>query len=123
LILERAKADGSASRSVRGPSHYAPSPHGARRLRNQRQTRPQHLDRTSHQEQLELVQQTTSEHEGTDSDIPPPPQWVRDRLKYACQRSTPAHPPNEDFITELEKVKMARLLTGDEVGVRAYSTS
>jgi len=123
LILERAKADGLTSTSVRGPSHYAPSPHGPRRLRNQHQTRTQHLDRSDYQEQLELLQQATSEHEGTDSEIPPPPQWVRDRLKYACQRSTPAHPPNEDFIKELEKVKMARLLTGDEIGVRAYSTS
>jgi len=123
LILERAKADGSTSTSVRGPSHYAPSPHGPRRLRNQHQTRTQHLDRSDHQEQLELLQQATSEHEGTDSELPPPPQWVRDRLKYACQRSTPAHPPNEDFMKELEKVKMARLLTGDEIGVRAYSTS
>ena len=123
FILERAKADGSTSTSVRGPSHYAPSPHGPRRLRNQHQTRNQHLDRSHHKEQLEMLEQATSEYEGTDSDIPPAPQWVQDRVKYACQRSTPAHPPNEDFIKDLERVKMARLLTGDEVGVRAYSTS
>ncbi|KAI9826334.1 MAG: hypothetical protein M1832_000251 [Thelocarpon impressellum] len=35
----------------------------------------------------------------------------------------PLHCPNEDFIDQLKKIKLGRLLTGDEIGVRAYSTS
>lgn len=51
------------------------------------------------------------------------PAWVKQGIKYACQRSTPAHTPNEAFIDLLKKIKVARKLTNDEIGVRAYSTS
>lgn len=122
-IMERARADVGASTSTRGPSHYAPAPHGPRRFRAQQHSRDEHAERQRHKEQLELLKQATSEFEGMDSDLPPPPEWVRKGWKYACQRSTPANPPNEAFIKELEKIKMARILTGDEIGVRAYNTS
>jgi DNA polymerase IV len=122
-IIERAIADVGASTSIRGLSHFAPAPHGPRRFHNQHHSRDQHLERQSHKEaHAELLQQTSSS-QGTDSDIPPPPEWVRKGWRYSCQRSTQANPPNEAFIKELEKIKMARLLTGDEIGVRAYSTS
>lgn len=69
-----------------------------------------------------LYRQTTSEHEET---ITPPPQpdWVRDQVLYACMRSAPLHPPNEDFISQLVKIRRIRELTLDQIGVRAYSTS
>jgi DNA polymerase IV len=51
------------------------------------------------------------------------PEWVKAGTKYACQRLTPANPPNHAFIALLKKIKLARLLTNDEIGVRAYSTS
>jgi DNA polymerase IV len=38
-------------------------------------------------------------------------------------RSAPLHPPNEDFISQLVKIRRIRELTLDEIGVRAYSTS
>lgn len=122
-IMERAMADVGASTSTRGLAHYAPAPHGPRRFRDQHHSRDQHLERQSHKEQLAELLQHTSSSQGTDSDMPPAPEWVRKGWRYACQRSTPANPPNEAFIQELEKIKMARLLTGDEIGVRAYSTS
>ncbi|KEQ72556.1 Nucleotidyltransferase [Aureobasidium namibiae CBS 147.97] len=79
---------------------------------------------TPHTKRAHLLQQTTSEHDlGQSSDLPELPPWVRNDVKYACQRSTPADPPNTLFIAQLEKIKLARLLTGDEIGVRAYSTS
>ncbi|PVI06390.1 Nucleotidyltransferase [Periconia macrospinosa] len=78
---------------------------------------PASISQTAH-----LLQQTTSEYEGEDSDIPPPPDWVKKGVKYACQRFTPADGPNEDFINQLKKIRMARTLTDDEIGVRAYST-
>ncbi|KAF1344855.1 DNA polymerase beta-like protein [Delphinella strobiligena] len=71
-----------------------------------------------------LLQETTSEYEGNvSSDMPEMPDWVKENIKYACERSTPPDPPNKDFIEELKKIKLARLLTNDEIGVRAYSTS
>jgi DNA polymerase IV len=79
---------------------------------------------TPHTKRAQLLHQTTSEHDlGQSSDMPELPPWVQNDVKYACQRSTPPNPPNALFIAELEKIKLARLLTGDEIGVRAYSTS
>lgn len=71
-----------------------------------------------------LLQTTTSEYSnGNSSDLPEPPEWVRQGIKYACQRNTPRNNPNEVFIDLLKKIRTARLLTNDEIGVRAYSTS
>jgi len=71
-----------------------------------------------------LLHQTTSEHdEGISATLPEMPDWVRQNKIYSCERSTPLHPPNEAFIEELKKIKLARVLIGDEIGVRAYSTS
>lgn len=76
-----------------------------------------------------LHHNTTSDREnkngyGSSNDgLPEVPDWVKQGVKYACQRLTPAHNPNETFIELLKKIKFARLLTNDEIGVRAYSTS
>jgi DNA polymerase IV len=71
-----------------------------------------------------LHRTTTSEFEDLESrSLPDPPDWVRNGTIYSCQRSTPLHPPNSRFIAELETIKTARLLTLDEIGVRAYATS
>lgn len=71
-----------------------------------------------------LLHETTSEHEGNiSSDLPEMPDWVKSGVKYACERVTPPDPPNSSFIEELKKIRLARLLTNDEIGVRAYSTS
>lgn len=69
-----------------------------------------------------LYRQTTSERE-EDVPLPPVPEWVADRVMYACMRSAPLHPPNERFIEQLLKIRQTRELTLDEIGVRAYSTS
>lgn len=69
-----------------------------------------------------LLQATTSEYEGVDSEYPQPPDWVKKQVKYACQRFTPANGPNEDFLDQLKKIRTARTLIDDEIGVRAYST-
>ncbi|KAJ5885837.1 hypothetical protein N7504_011673 [Penicillium tannophilum] len=69
-----------------------------------------------------LYRQSTSEHDETIS-LPPQPDWVRDQVLYACMRSAPLHPPNEEFISQLVKIRRIRELTLDEIGVRAYSTS
>lgn len=71
-----------------------------------------------------LLPQTTSsyEGEGEDSDTPPPPPWVLRNLKYSCQRFTPSSPPNQPFIALLKKIRTARTLLDDAIGVRAYSS-
>ena len=72
----------------------------------------------------QLLHQTTPEHdEAVSSTLPPPPDWVKGNKIYACERATPLNSSNKDFIAELKKIRLARLLTLDEIGVRAYSTS
>ncbi|KAF1812516.1 Nucleotidyltransferase [Eremomyces bilateralis CBS 781.70] len=70
---------------------------------------------------LSLTQSTT----GSDDEaaLPPAPDWVREKLIYACQRRHPRSPPNTEFIALLKRIKLARILTSDEIGVRAYSTA
>lgn len=78
-----------------------------------------------------LKRTTTSEQDfiasaDTAASLAPPPAWMQQphpRANYACTRSTLANPPNEAFISHLYKIREARLLTLDEIGVRAYSTS
>ena len=79
-----------------------------------------------------LKRSTTSEQDFIDisnkqDSLIPLPAWMlqqpHTRVYYACTRSTPADPINKDFIRQLYLIKEARLLTGDEIGVRAYSTS
>ncbi|ETS80830.1 hypothetical protein PFICI_08359 [Pestalotiopsis fici W106-1] len=67
-----------------------------------------------------LLHETTSEHE-YEHDLPPIPDYLN--TIYSCQRPTPFNPPNEAFIDQLKKVRTIRALTGDKVGVRAYSSS
>ena len=71
-----------------------------------------------------LLHQTTSEHdEDISQALPQMPDWVLQNKIYSCERSTPLHCPNEKFIEQLSSIKLARVLTGDDIGVRAYSTS
>ncbi|MCJ1399109.1 hypothetical protein MMC11_002311 [Xylographa trunciseda] len=73
---------------------------------------------------VQLLRETTSEHdEGASGTLPEMPQWVKENKTYACERSTPLYTPNDLFVAQLEKIKLERILTGDEIGVRAYSTS
>ncbi|TID15260.1 terminal deoxynucleotidyl transferas-like protein [Venturia nashicola] len=117
-ILERARGDAGRASQV---AHYSPVAHGARRFGNSGASL-QSTQKNTHQNPARLLEMTTSEYDGSDSDMPQPPEWVRKKLRYSCQRSTPANPPNESFIEILKQIRFARLLVGDEIGVRAYST-
>ncbi|KAF2400982.1 Nucleotidyltransferase [Trichodelitschia bisporula] len=105
-ILQRAREDALPVKT----STFAP--HGSRRFHT--------FHPTKHTPKLPA--RVTTEYEGEDTDIPPAPAWVRDKLLFSCQRRTPPNPPNAEFIAQLGKIKHARLLTDDEIGVRAYST-
>jgi len=114
-ILARAQAD--APPPGPGPSRHTPA-YVSTTQRLDRGIGRQFAARVVH-----LVHETTSEHDdGASSDIPEPPDWVRRRGKYSCERSTPMTGPNDAFIKELVKIRFARKLTDDEIGVRAYST-
>ena len=64
-----------------------------------------------------------SETEGSAPMSTEMPEWVKHKKIYACERSTPPDSPNADFMAQLKRVRLARVLIEDEVGVRAYSTS
>ena len=71
-----------------------------------------------------LLHQTTSENEeGVTHVLPDMPDWVKKNKIYACERPAPLYTPNDGFIEQLRKIRLARILTADEIGVRAYSTS
>lgn len=123
-ILERAKADAPAT--PRFSHGYKAQSHRHFNSGGSSSTAYSHggTSSTDKTKYAHLLQETTSEYEGNvSSDMPEMPDWVKSNVKYACERSTPPDPPNKDFIEELKKIKLARLLTNDEIGVRAYSTS
>ncbi|KAL3425009.1 DNA polymerase type-X family protein pol4 [Phlyctema vagabunda] len=66
-----------------------------------------------------LLHQTTSEHEVV-ANLPDLPDWLH--TKNSCERPTLLYSPNDPFLKQLKKIKQARRLDGNEVGVRAYST-
>lgn len=70
-----------------------------------------------------LTQSTTEHDEDVSQDLPEMPQWVKDGCRYACERSTVVDNPNIAFIEQLKKIRTARVLTADEIGIRAYSTA
>ncbi|KPM38108.1 hypothetical protein AK830_g8452 [Neonectria ditissima] len=90
----------------------SPSRTGNKRRSDTRSTLPHS------QQPPSLIHQTTSEH---DIALPLIPDFLT--TTHSCQRPTPVNPPNDDFIGTLKQVRTIRLLRGDQVGVRAYSTS
>ncbi|KAJ5824588.1 DNA polymerase family X [Penicillium robsamsonii] len=111
-IIERAKQDAGL------PTPRAPPPDYIHARRSKEPP-----DGSSPRPRPTLYRQTTSEHEKEENNALPQPDWVRDHVVFACLRSAPLHPPNEDFISQLVKIRRIRELTLDEIGVRAYSTS
>ncbi|KAJ9608344.1 hypothetical protein H2200_007332 [Cladophialophora chaetospira] len=109
-ILERAKAEAAT----------LPAP----RRRWDDHGRHANTSPTQHK-RPQLHRQTTSEMEYLSTHpLPPLPEWATGpNATYSSCRSTFLHPPNEAFISQLTKIKEARLLRLDDIGVRAYSTS
>jgi DNA polymerase IV len=120
-ILARAKSDASTSKPRSSYQRNTSDGHGSCRFEG-RSFAPSAHKPTFASQTANLLQQTTSEYDGEDTDIPQPPDWVTKETKYSCQRFTPADGPNEDFITQLKEIRTARTLIDDQIGVRAYST-
>ncbi|KAI1336151.1 Nucleotidyltransferase [Xylariaceae sp. FL0016] len=79
-----------------------------------------HSRTNAHAKRPPLMQESTSEHDIIAA-LPPIPDYLR--TSYACQRPTPFNPPNSAFVEQLKQMRSIRTLQGDEVGVRAYSSS
>ena len=119
-ILARAKEDAQSSpkRDSHGRRQFA-THSGAVNT-----DKPWAAGHGANKEYAHLLHTTTTEEESRySSDLPEMPDWVKQGIKYACQRSTTSHAANETFISQLKKIKQARELINDEIGVRAYSTS
>jgi DNA polymerase IV len=86
--------------------------------KSSRQYGPDRHKKLSQPHRPSLLHETTSDH---DVKLPPIPEFLH--TTYSCQRPTFVNPPNSDFVEELKKVRTLRLLQGDQIGVRAYSTS
>ncbi|KAL8873468.1 MAG: hypothetical protein Q9174_001080, partial [Haloplaca sp. 1 TL-2023] len=126
-IVERAKAE--AELKAKSQAYYSRT---AKRDRVSDAAKRDFTDRTftsaasrkSSSQRPHLLHESTSDYEEyASADLPPMPDWVREKKIYACQRVTPLSSQNDAFIAQLKQIKTARLLTNDEVGVRAYSTS
>lgn len=113
-ILARAKADAEVKEEKGHPVAFQ-----HRRRFNQQTLPPVYATTVP-----KLERMTTSEFEESDSrSLPEPPDWVKNHVMYSCLRSTPLVTPNHRFIAELLKIKESRILTHDQIGVRAYSTA
>lgn len=77
-------------------------------------------DGDHHHKVPRLVAHSTTE-ENVIASIPLIPAYLH--TSYSCQRATYVHPPNETFIGKLKEVRELRAMTGDSIGVRAYSSA
>jgi DNA polymerase IV len=131
-ILERARADTPPPIGTGTATRFISAPYGRRRFRDQAHgARFTAAPAAGRQRADSSSDETTAGSDAThdadaDARDPPPgpvPDWVARKVKYACQRRSPAPCANEEFARLLQLVRRARALTGDEVGVRAYSTA
>jgi DNA polymerase IV len=122
-ILDRAKTDVAGTAPKATYQRQQLGIHASRRFEGKSfAPSTQQPGQTFAAQTAHLLQTTTSEYEGVDTEFPQPPDWVKKHIKYACQRCTPSNSPNEDFLEQLKKIRTARTLIDDEIGVRAYST-
>ncbi|KAK4228235.1 putative DNA polymerase [Podospora fimiseda] len=110
-ILQRALKDAAPSSS---------NPHKRSYYSSSTTTSSHSHKRTSHHHPPQLLHQTTSENDLSLS-LPPIPPFLHST--YSCQRPTPSNPPNLPFINQLLKIRTARTLLSDKIGVRAYSSA
>ena len=121
-ILERARMD--AENEGKDARQERTFTHGPRKLGRRGRGAEDRFSSHSVAPKTTLLQRTTSDNEEeATKEIPQPPDWVKEQRLYSCERSTPFNSPNEAFVDELKKIRLARILTEDEIGVRAYSTS
>lgn len=128
-ILERVAADDTTTPSSANRRRFDQSYGSSSSFRPNRSpvANKAHLSHPHQPPKIHRV--TTAEYEADRSPSPTKqslkemPNWVKEHNVYSCQRRTPPNPPNASFVAQLRKIKEVRLLTLDEIGVRAYSTA
>ncbi|BFZ60454.1 hypothetical protein YB2330_001490 [Saitoella coloradoensis] len=118
-VLLRARADADRNVGDAKPSRWSTS-----RLGPSSHSRP--LPHASSHEPVPVLPPSlpTLSTEETHPEQPPArplPEWIFN--KYACERQTPLICPNQSFADALSTIKLARELSGDRVGVRAYASA
>lgn len=103
LLYEGRRVSSTATRATTKPQQIQP------------QLPPSSISR---RQRPALIHQTTSEE---DLPLPLIPSFLT--TTFSCQRPTPVDSPNAGFAERLKDIRTIRLLNGDQVGVRAYSTS
>ncbi|KEF59631.1 uncharacterized protein A1O9_04477 [Exophiala aquamarina CBS 119918] len=126
-ILERARLEAESSGQAQASTSSTTAYPGRRRFGDHRSQPYQKSSSpvSPRSQRPKLHRTTTSElEELADHPLPPLPDWATGPYaSYACCRSTPMNTPNAAFIAQLIKIRDSRILTLDEIGVRAYSTS
>ncbi|RVD85571.1 uncharacterized protein DFL_003889 [Arthrobotrys flagrans] len=119
---ERSRSESILRRAMAATHQAAP---GTRHLRHKGYSQDLQPSQPFKRPKLISQQSTDSQEESEQiaSNLPPLPQWVIEKQKYSCARSTPAESPNKDFLEALFKIRLNRTLISDKIGVRAYSTS
>jgi DNA polymerase IV len=113
----KADAASSSQSQPRGPPPPRPFSH-PRTMPGITKRSPPKLYRTTTSEMEDVSDSTSS------SKLPPLPEWATSETHtYACCRLTPLTCPNDTFLSQLQEIKLGRILTLDAIGVRAYSTS
>ncbi|KAK6501489.1 hypothetical protein TWF481_009326 [Arthrobotrys musiformis] len=121
---DRSRTESILQRAIAATRQQSASP-GTRHLRHKGYLQDSNPSRPFKRPKL-LSQQSTDSQEESEriaSNLPPLPQWVTEKVKYSCMRSTPSDPPNKDFLDALFKIRQIRLIKSDDIGVRAYSTA
>ncbi|KAH6668799.1 hypothetical protein B0J14DRAFT_150806 [Halenospora varia] len=109
-ILSRATAEAP----IAVKSHHRNRSGHSQSQGSQSQTRPTYL-----------LHETTSEHDVVEK-LPPIPEYMKSQ--YSCERPTPLHCVNDDFISQLRIIRDAHILAGKELvghdfSNRAYSAA
>ncbi|KAK6348154.1 hypothetical protein TWF718_005967 [Orbilia javanica] len=122
---ERSRSESILRRAMAATEQAAPGTRHLRQKGYSQGSQPSQPPRPFKRPRFVSQQSTESQEESEQiaSNLPPLPQWVVEKQKYSCARSTPAESPNKGFLEALLKIRLNRILISDEIGVRAYSTS
>ncbi|KAF3312126.1 hypothetical protein TWF173_007457 [Orbilia oligospora] len=108
-LAEKQAEDRSRSESIlrraKAATHQAAP--GTRHLRHKGPSQDSQPPQPFKRPKLISQQSTDSQEEAerVASNLPPLPQWVIKKQKFSCTRSTPADPPNQDFLDALFKIR------------------
>ncbi|CZT48586.1 related to DNA polymerase Tdt-N [Rhynchosporium secalis] len=87
---------------------------------SQRSGTSRYHKKTSSQTAPAFYHETTEDHEN-DANLPALPDFLQ--TTYSCQRPTPMHGPNDEFLRLLKIIKKARIIDGEEQTRHSYHSA